>query len=87
MGNDHALYSQIKQKKSKVDFSSKAKRSNVRNFLVAKNTVLNLVLRLVLNLVLTVTGVQAGVLNLVLTGVLNLVLFSWLPENHGHWIF
>ena len=87
MGNDHALYSKIKQKKSKVDFSSKAERSIIRDLLVTKNTVLNLVLRLVLNLVLTVTGVQAGVLNLVLTGVLNLVLFSWLPENHGHWIF
>jgi hypothetical protein len=33
------LSHQIKQKKKKMDFSSKAKRSNVHNFLAAKNTV------------------------------------------------
>ena len=70
-----------------MDFSSKAKRSNVRNFLVAKKTVLNLVLRLVLNLVLRPALRLRLVLNLVLTGVLNLVLCSWLPENYEHWIF
>ena len=35
-----ALYAQIKQKQSKVDFSSKAKRSNVRDFLPLIDTVL-----------------------------------------------
>ena len=70
-----------------MDFSSKAKRSNVRNFLVAKKTVLNLVLRLVLNLVLRPALRLRLVLNLVLTGVLNLVLCSWLQETYGHWIF
>jgi len=34
-----ALYAQIKQKQSKVDFSSKAKSSNVRYFLSTKYTV------------------------------------------------